>query len=543
MTNDKKDYYNKRLSGMRTERDSFIGHWQDISKFQQPRRGRFSLSDVNKGNRRHQNIINSTAGDAYKTARAGMFNGTHSPSRPWFALETDDPDLMEFAPVKIWLYDVEQMIYRIFRQSNFYRSSPQLIGEVILFGTGAMTCVEDFDNVARFYTHTAGSYFIDQNDKCEIDVLAREIKWTVRQVVKRFGIANVSSAVKTLWDNSNYSAWVPIVHFIQPNEDYRHDRLESKYKKFSSCYYDPGDNRRDTFLAETGFDDFPAFVPRWETTGEDIYGTDCPGMQALGDVMQLQDMEKRKGQAVQKQVSPPLHGPGSLRNVPVSGLAGGLTLYDGANDKNRLQPIYEVQPQLADMRADMKATEDRIYHAYNVHLFRAISDMDGIQPRNELDLTKRDQERLLELGPVLESVNGEYLGQAVERVFKMADRANILPPPPPELQGKPLITKFISTLAMAQRSAGVQTIERVAGYVGSLIQGGMPEAGDKFNYDQSIDEYARSIGAPPRIIVPDDEVIRKREERARAAQEERAMAAAQAGAGVVKDVGSLANGA
>lgn len=536
----KKDFLNKRLGGMKTERSSFISHYQDISLFQQPRRGRFFLDDVNKGVRRHQNIINSKAGDAYKTARSGMFNGTHSPSRPWFSLETDDPALMEYAPVKNWLYDVEQMLYRIFRSSNFYRASPQLIGELILFGTGVMTQVEDFENVARFYTHTAGSYLVDQNDKCEIDVLAREVKWTVRQIVKRFGEANLSPAVKTLWDQGNYSAWVPIVHFIQPNEDYRHDRLESKYKKFSSCYYEANDTDKNRYLGESGFDDFPAFCPRWETTGEDIYGTDCPGMQALGDVMQLQVMEKREGQAIEKMVNPPLHGPGSLRNIPVSSLAGGLTLYDGAQDKNGLRPIYQVAPPLQELRVSKQATEDRIDRAYNVHLFRAISDIEGIQPRNELDLTKRDQERLLELGPVLESVNGEYLGKAVERTFNQADMVGILPPPPPELKGKPLKIVFISTLAMAQRSAGVQVIERVAGYVGSLIQGGMTDAGDKFDYDQSVDEYSRAIGAPPRIIVPDEEVARKRQERAQAQQEERAMMAAQGGAGVVKDLASAA---
>ena len=536
---DLKDFLNKRLSSLKQEQTSFRPHWKEISDWQQPRRGRFFLDDVNKGERRHQNIINSTAGDAYKTSRAGMFNGTHSPSRPWFALETEDPGLMEYQPIKVWLYDVEQMIYRILRSGNFYRQSPTLIGELILFGTGAMTCVDDFDNVARFYTHTAGSYYIDQNDKCEIDVLVREVQWTVRQIVKRFGLQNVSPTVKSLWDSGSYSTWVPIVHFIQPNDDYKPSSVLSRFKRFASIYYEPGDNRPNAFLGRMGFDEFPAFCPRWETTGEDIYGTDCPGMQALGDVKMLQDMEKRKAQGVQKQFNPPLHGPAVLKNAMVSALPGGLTTYD-SGDKQGLRPIYEVQPQLADMRADMKETEQRIKSAFNVHLFRAISDIEGIQPRNELDLTKRDQERLLELGPVLEALNGEYLARVVERVFNMAMRARILPPAPPELDGKPLKIVFISTLAMAQRSAGVQAIERVVNFAAAANAQGVPQAAQKIDWYQTMDEYARASGAPPRMIVSDEVIAQQNAAAEQAAQEEKLAAAAETGSSVVKNLASAA---
>ena len=85
------EYYNKLTSGMDVERLSFINHYRDLQEFISPRRGRFFETDRNKGTKRHQSIINSIATQALRVAVAGMLNGTMSPSRPWFSLETFDP--------------------------------------------------------------------------------------------------------------------------------------------------------------------------------------------------------------------------------------------------------------------------------------------------------------------------------------------------------------------------------------------------------------------------------------------------------------------
>ena len=50
-------------------------------------------------------------------------------------------------------------------------------------------------------------------------------------------------------------------------------------------------------------------VPRWDVTGDDSYGTWSPGLIALGDVKQLQLMQRRKAQAIEKAINPPLVGP------------------------------------------------------------------------------------------------------------------------------------------------------------------------------------------------------------------------------------------
>ena len=64
------------------ERQSFISHWRDLSDFILPRRQRFTLTDVNRGEKRNQNIIDSTATFSSRTLKSGMVSGMTSHSRP-----------------------------------------------------------------------------------------------------------------------------------------------------------------------------------------------------------------------------------------------------------------------------------------------------------------------------------------------------------------------------------------------------------------------------------------------------------------------------
>lgn len=529
-----RDYFERRKSTLKLERQSFITHYEDLSDFVLPRRGRFQTSDRNRGEKRHQNIINSRATQALRIARAGLVAGTMSPSRPWFSLETTNPEFMENQRVKVWLHKQEELLRSIFNESNFYNMAPQMIGELLLFGTGCMTQVDDFQDVARFYTHTAGSYMIGQDHRYVVNTLVREQEMTVEQLVSWFGLESVSQSTRDAYSKGSLDSWRPVTHFIEPNPEAREGGFANA-KPFRSVYYETNDNEKENFLSVSGFDEFPGYVPRWDVTGEDIYGTDCPGMTSLGDVRGLQIEEKRKAQAIDKMVNPPLKGPAELQNVPVSSLPGGLTIYSGIQGREGLQPIYQVNPNLQDLKEDMARVESRINEAFFVDMFLAISNMEGIQPRNQLDLSQRNEERLLQLGPVLERMHGEFLSRTVERTFAQGVRAGIIRNAPPEIEGQEINVKFISNLAMAQRAVAVQPIERFIQFVGGMAQFN-PEVLDKVNFDQAADEYAQATGAPPSIVNPDADVEGVRQQRAQAQQAQQGLEATNSAASAVKQL-------
>jgi hypothetical protein len=532
---------NRRFEELKRERSSFTDHWKELSDFVQPRRGRFYLTDRNKGTKAYQKIINSAASYALKVARAGLLSGVMSPATQWFALTVDDPDLLEYQPVKTYLYEVEGQLNRVFNSSNLYNMAPVMLGELAQFATGCMYQEDDFDTVSRFYAHTIGSYAIGQNARFQVDTIFREWQMTVLQMVKEFGKDNCSKAVRDAYDNGHYDLWFDVCHCVMPNDDYKPARITlAKNKRFASIYWQPDNPEPNQYLRKSGYNRFPYYVPRWDLTGEDIYGTDCPGMTALGDIKGLQIGEKRLAQGIDKQLNPPLKGPASLRNQPISQLPGGFTLYDTDGGGEGLSPVYEVKPDLTGMANNIQRIENRINRAYYVDLFLAISNMDGVQPRNQLELTQRNQERLLQLGPVLTQLFGEFLNPLIDNTFarlvevdQLAGGGKVLPVPPKELQGREIKPEYISTLAVAQRAAGLGNIERLANFQGGLMAAGMSD-GRKFDSDEAVDRYAEQLRVPPSIVRPDDVVQSERQQAQEMQAQQMAIEQAKTGADAAK---------
>lgn len=522
------------------ERSSFISHWRDLGDYILPRRPRFTLQDVNKGDRRNQKIIDSTATLAVRTLRSGMMAGITSPARPWFKLTTPDPDLAEFGPVKRWLDVVTQRQTNVYLRSNVYNCLPTVYGDIGVFGTGALFMEEDFDNVVRFYPIPVGSYWIANDDTLRVRVFMREYMYTVRQVVTKFSKKdpitgkimdwnNISDHVKTLWERGQYEHWIVIRHIVHPNEEYDASRILSRYKKYASCYYEIGvstsgksnyigDKDRDIYLRESGYDNFPVLVPRWEVTGEDAWATSCPGMDSLGDVKALQTMHKRKAQAVEKMVNPAMTGPSSLRNQKASILPGDITYVDVREGQQGFRPTHEVRPDVDKLLLDIQDHQERIRRAFYEDLFLMLAQSD----RREItarEIEERHEEKLLALGPVLEQLNQDMLDPMVDNTFEFMEAQGLIPPPPKELQGTKLKVEYVSIMAQAQKLVGIASIERFAGFVASVAkQTGDTSVIDKVNVDQMIDVYGERLSVDSSIIRPDEEVEAVRQQRAKVQQ-------------------------
>jgi hypothetical protein len=518
----KRARYSRRLTALRNERASFIDHYKDINLFLLPRRGRFMTTDRNKGDKRNTKIIDSEATMALSILVSGMMSGVTSPARRWFRLATPDREMMEFGPVKEWLRQVEDVMYEVFRESNLYQVIPSVYEEMAAYGTAAMIQLDDFDDVARFQAFTVGEYAIAQNHRYQVDTIYREIEMTVEQIVGRFvdqgggemDWSNTSQAVKNLWDSGTYDSWIPTVHLIEPRQDRDEDSKLAKDMAFASVIYEVGGDD-EKLLEDSGFRTFPCYVPRWHLTPPDIYGRG-PGMDALGDIKQLQDQQKKKGQAISKHVNPPMTAPSSLKNQRMSTLPGDVTFVDAAQGQQGYVPAYQVQPRLADFVADMEDVRQRIRRCFHSDLFLMLAQSDRRQI-TATEIQERREEKLLVLGPVLERINHDLLDPMIDNTFERVMEVGIAPPPPPELQDAQLQIEYISIMAMAQRSQGIIGIQDTAGFVGNLAAIN-PEAIDKLDFDQAVDEYGEMRGVPPGIIRSDEAVGGIREGRAQQQQ-------------------------
>lgn len=532
------------------ERSSFKSHWRELSDYILPRRSRFFVNDANKGDKRNQKIIDSTATLSVRTLRSGMMGGVTSPARPWFRLTIPDRNLSEFGPVKEWLHTVTTRITTVFLRSNLYNILPSVYGDLGVFGTGAMLVDEDLENGIKCYSFPIGSYKIGTDSKGRVRVFWRDFQMTVRQVVEKFGMdpenpgkidwKNISNHVKGLWDSKNSESRVDIAHVILPNELYNPKLLNSKYKKFASIYYERGTSGQrnaqgyfgsagesDKFLSEKGYDYFPVLCPRWETTAEDVYGTSCPGMTALGDIKQLQVGEKRGLQAIDKMINPPMIGPTSLKTTNVSVLPGDITYVDIRDGMQGFRPAHEVRFDLNALEQKQDQVRGRIRKSFFEDLFLMLANSDRRQiTATEID--ERKEEKLLALGPVLEQLNQDLLDPLIDNTFEIMQSLGMIPQPPDEIAGSDLKVEYISIMAQAQKLVGLGGIERFTNYVGG-IAGLAPAIMDKVDGDQLVDYYGDLTSIPPGIVRSDEDAQGIREQQAQAqAQAQKSEQAAMA---------------
>ncbi|EPG6797198.1 portal protein [Klebsiella aerogenes] len=517
----------KQVSLLNNDRSSFEPHWRELSDFINPRGSRFLVTDVNRNDRRNSKTVDPTATLANRTLSSGMMSGITSPARPWFKLATPDPDMMDYGPVKLWLEAVQRRMNEVYNKSNLYQSLPLLYSSLGTYSTGAMAVLEDDEDVIRTMMFPIGSYYLANSARGSVDTCYRKFTMTVRQLVMEFGMSNVSTSVKGLWESGSYETWIEVIHSVYPNIDRDTGKLDSKNKRIKSVYFEVGGDN-DKLLRESGFDEFPIMAPRWEVNGEDVYGSSCPGMIALGQVKALQLEQKRKSQLIDKATNPPMVGPTSLKNQRVSLLPGDITYIDQITGQDGLKPAYLVNPNTADLLADIQDTRQMINSAYFVDLFMMLQNINTRSMPVEAVIEMKE-EKLLMLGPVLERLNDECLNPLIDRTFSIMARKNLLPPPPDVLQGMPLKIEYISVMAQAQKSIGLSSLSSTVGFIGQLAQV-KPEALDKLDTDQAIDAFAEMSGVSPTVIVPQEQVNQIRQDRAQQQQQQQAMAMGMAAA-------------
>lgn len=522
-----------RLGQLKAERATWFAHWQEITTYLLPRQGRYFRQDHNKGWKRNNSIFDNTGTRALYTLAAGLMGGLTSPARPWFRLGVQDNNLMQNAAVKDWLSSATTAMLDIFARSNVYRALSSMYLELGSFGTAACIVVQDYENVVHLFPLTAGEYCIATDWKGNVCTLYREFEKPVGEIVKEFGKENCSRHVVEMFERGSLDQWIPIVHAIEPREDRDLTMADNKNMAWKSVYYELGGDE-DKCLRESGFKRFNVLAPRWDVAGGDIYGN-SPGMEALGDIKQLQQEQLRKSQGIDYQTNPPLQVPTNLKNRDIDRLPGGITFRDSAGS-DKIESMFQVNLQLQHLLQDIQDVRQRIRASFYADMFLMIqNDVDTRKTATEV--AELHEEKMLMLGPVLERLHNELLNPLIDITFDYMMEAGILPPPPEELQGQDLNIELVSMLAQAQRAIATNGVDRFVNNAIALAQS-KPELLDKINFDYWADTYSDMLGVDPKLIVPDEEVAMIRQQRAQAQAQAQQAAQLEQMAGAANKLGN-----
>ena len=543
MDAEKKKHYLRRLAALEQERQSWEGHWRELAAMFLPRRARFlnAGDKANQGKKSEINLVDSTGILAARTLASGMQSGLTSPARPWFRLTLQDAEAARRGGAA-WLRAVQEVLENAFARSNFYDSAHMLYHELDVFGTGCMLVEEDRETTLRCRALTVGEYCLDTNAAGRVDTLYRRVLMTARQMLEAWP-DTCPQRIKDMADKDNGDR-LDVLHLIEPNPDHNEERRSGKSRPFVSVYMLMSGQRE--ILEESGYYEFPVLAPRWDVTGDDVYGK-SPAMDALGDVKMLQRMRKDGLESLAKEVNPPLLAPSTLRDQALNATPGSINYVSPlAQGQQAISPLYQVRANLQSLEATIASTQRQIREAMFNDLFLMITNVDRQMTAREV--AERNAEKMLLIGPVLDRLHSELFQPLVVRVFGIAVRQGLIPVPPPELQGGEMKIEFVSILTQAQKAAGVSSVQQVISFAGGAAQMN-PAVLDKLDLDEAVDQVADMLGVP-NIIRPDEAVAEIRAQREQQAQAAQQMEMLKAGVGLAggtakaaKDAGiNLGNG-
>ncbi len=538
-----------RRGQLYTWRYSFWAHWSRLAEYFSPRRYLWIpvANRTWRGNPINEAIIDSTGLQALRTCAAGMWSGMTNPAYPWFEMGIALSWIELDAPAKQWLESTTKRITTVLGQSNFYEIMRQAFEDTALFGQAPVIVYEDYEDVVRFYLPVAGEYYLGVGARFSVDTLYREFTLTILQIVEMFGVENCPEEVQVMWENADGSidSEMVVCHAIEPNFAISQGKkgsaqIVSDKFTYREIYWLKG-NKGTGPLSARGFNTPPFAVFGWSRVSNDAYYR-SPCMDALGDNKQVQRETLRKAEFIEKGVRPPMGANVQMKNEPASIQPAHITYVTADQYGKGFYPLFEPNPTwLPAITNDIQLVNQRLEKCLFVDVFMAISQMEGVQPRNELELTQRNLERLQSIGPVINATESA-LSQILQRVLDIMIRRRMIDPMPPSLHGTPLKISFVSIMSMAMRASEALKIKDVLATAGSLQEAaqaaGLPSPIRIFDLDKTMREYADSQGFPISCILTNDVVAANDKAHAQAQQQAQApqnlMAAVQAAQGLSK---------
>lgn len=530
-----KKFFEQRRAELDAPFNEIKADLQELADYFYPRSVRFLAKNVNKTNkRRNKKILDSTPITAVRNFSSGMMSGATSPAQNWFKFKIRNYNMENDYEVKSWCAQVEKLMRDAFNASKIYTKLPIIYKQLGVFGFAALSLESDFDDIFVCKVLPIGSYRYAKNYKGQVDTFVREYSETAKNIVEQFGEDNVSDAVKNA-NKENPQGYFELIHFVMPNPNFDTTKVWAKNKKYISVYYEKG-STENKFLSESGFDKFPYVVFEAETNGEDVYPSDCPGINALPDVKQLFEMIKEYAKAIKKIVSPPLKGPAKYKDRTISTLPEAYTP-DADDGGEGVRPVHEVNPRILELSQQIETMKNTVKEHFYNDLFAMILNT-AERGRTATEVNELKEEKMVLVSPLLEQIH-TGLDLIHCWCFEEFLRVDILPEPPEQIQGGELEIEFVSTLAQAQKVQKIASMERFSTFTINLANTLDPMLRGKINGSKMIDDYADFANIDPSQINPTEYVEQMRAVQEQKQQQQEQLAAIQQGTEMIKNMGGV----
>lgn len=480
-----------------------------------------SASNYNKGKRTGEDVYDGTALSAANLAADGIHGYMCSPSIHWFDLtlpgklsfsrtstmrQWNDKRLDQYPEIKVWLDDSEEVLYPVFRRSNFYDFHPEFTKEGITIGTGTAIIEEDVKSQKIVFTlpHFRECY-IAENQFGIVDTLYRKYKLTLRQLVQKFGkdkIFSLNPSFEKQYEKNQYDE-KEIIHATFPRSDYDPSKLDGKNKPVASFWL-LREGNKGKIIEESGYWEIPTVSWRWRKNSDELYGR-SPAWDAYVDICKGNAQAQTNLVAGHKMADPPMQAPSDLRGK-VNKNPGGWTWIDGAVTKDRIAVPMMTGIQLPYAIDQQERTDKSIREHFHVDFFLMLNQAAFNKvPLTATQVVGMQGEQAAVLGTRIGRHQSEGLNPIMDRVWAIELRAGRLPMPPQILMdlggGQNIEIDYLGPLSQAQKLTSIQSIRAGIEIAREFAATpGMEYSIDIIDADKTLTEALNVVGFPAKCL-------------------------------------------
>lgn len=431
----------------------------------------------------------------------------------WFGLGSKDPSIAKRNDaVRRWLYGLRDLIWTILsdRKSGTHRAFREFFYSMVVFGPGYL-----FRMVT---TQGFRLYNIPFNEMIVVrDEFGAPMIW-YRWFNKRAG------QVKDKWGYTSKNAveddyYTPILHVCKRGEG---DRWESLYLHYE-----------DEVILDRGGYRWTPFVEGAWTPPEQERDGDGLAIEHLPEARRLQIYAKELAASAMLANRPPHWAPeGEYQNRNHAFEPGAIFYY----------PADVGEPKPITLGLDPRSLENeygRIHEGFNEKFFLSyilpVLFRSGKSPLKATEALELRDNAFRLIGPITQSWENEVLGEIIMMLADAVVRFRMYPPPPEELRGGVKLN-FLSSAALAAKSADLEPIRRWLELY-AFMAGFSEDAKNVLNPERTLRLAEAALNVDPDVLNSQQEL----EGIKRQMQQERALAGIMGGSEAVRNVGQGVN--
>lgn len=511
--------------------------WDELAEVLAPNRTGFSktISSVHR---------NSKIFDTQPiTAKRGLVNAIGSMLRPkssapgkWFDIVPEDEELLEGKEVKDWVDFAEERLWRALYnpKARFIEVTGEVDDDLVTFGTGiGFVGLNKDQNGFMFRAfHLARSFVMtDENNEPNGVFIAEHL--TAAQAAERWGESNIGKKTREVLTGANKDTAKKFMFLWCVKKRYAFDPSMKNNKNMPIGSY-VIDVDSEHMVLEEGYEEFPFFIPRWDTRSLERYGRG-PGIMALPSVLSLNQMGKTMLRGLHRAVDPPWLLPSdSMVNAPQM-RPGGVSYYDAKAIRNLgMSNPFQQMDSKANIPWGLNAQQaerEQIHALFYKNVLNLPVDSPAM---TATEVIERRNQFIREIGAVFGGLESNYTSPVVERCFNIMMRQGAfgdISSIPEALQGANIGFRFASPVEKAKRQIEETTVSENLQKVLAIGQI-RPEIMDRFNWDE-IGKFIAESGDFPSDLTHDDQTLAEiKEQNAMAAQAEQQMQMVERGAAV-----------